>query len=227
MTFRRGNESERTYQLKWAAWEWLYSRVGCRSIAFEVALEGPGGRIVDVAALDRDNALYVVEVKASRSDFRRDDHDGVDVARLYEREQALQRMAEVAKEVVARAPLDQQATLDMALVERQIAHHADRTATFSTKFHDPRFLRVADYNYIMAPKNAVRRADLPPFWGLLDPSAKVVIDAPRTGGSRPTYMLANVLRAIARANTRDMMRGYGVRWRERSAFFPTDATGRE
>ena len=57
-----------------------------------------------------------------------------------------------------RVPQDQQATLDVALVERKIARHADRRTAYSIKFHDPRFLRVADYNYIIAPRRVVRRA---------------------------------------------------------------------
>ena len=40
-TFKRGNESDVTCVLKWAAWEWLYSAAGCRSIGLEVGLEEP------------------------------------------------------------------------------------------------------------------------------------------------------------------------------------------
>ena len=80
--FRRGSESERTYRLKWAAWEWRYNTAGCRCIGFEVRRHGPWGRIVDVAAVGPGNQFYVVEVKSSRADFARDNRTDADVARL-------------------------------------------------------------------------------------------------------------------------------------------------
>ena len=220
MPFRRANESEETYRLKWAAWEWLFSVAGCRAIGLEVSLEGPGGRIVDVAGVGPDRTLYVVEVKVSRADFRRDDHDAEDEARLYDREPALHRMAEVARAVAEHLPDDHQATMDAALAERRIARHSARIDTFSTKFHDPAYVRIADFNYLMAPKRLVRRTEVPPLWGLLDPTPQTVIDAPRTRAQRSASVLSDVLRAIARANTRDMMRAQGVRWKHGPPVFP-------
>ena len=49
--FKRGNETGLTYDLERAAWEWLYHEAGCRFIGLEVKLEGPGGRIVDLAVV--------------------------------------------------------------------------------------------------------------------------------------------------------------------------------
>ncbi len=220
MPFQRANETEQTYRLKWAAWEWLYNTTGCRAIGFEVSLEGPGGRIADVAGVDKDRQLYVVEVKASRSDFRRDDHDADDSDRLVQRERTLQRLADVAREIAERAPDDHQATLDVALLERRIERHADHAAAFSTKFRDPKYTRIADFNYIMAPKALIRRSELPRMWGLLDPEPRVVVDAPRARSSRTPSALSGVLRSIARSNTRDMMRAHGVQWRDTRAAFP-------
>ncbi|MBM3943494.1 MAG: MmcB family DNA repair protein [SAR202 cluster bacterium] len=74
MAYRRGGETLLTHQLKWAAWEWLYNSAQCRCIGMEVKLEGPGGRVVDLAAVGPENAIYIVEVKASRADFLRDNH---------------------------------------------------------------------------------------------------------------------------------------------------------
>ena len=73
-TIKRRNESDVTYALKWAAWRWLRDQAGCNAIAFEVRLEGPRGRIADVVGLGPQNRVYVVEVKASRSDAARDDN---------------------------------------------------------------------------------------------------------------------------------------------------------
>ena len=67
--FKRDNETEETYRLKWAAWEWLYTVAQCRTIGVEVRLEGPGGRIVDLAAVGPGNTVYVVEVKSSQIFF--------------------------------------------------------------------------------------------------------------------------------------------------------------
>ena len=58
--FKRRNETRLTYDLKMAAWEWLYREAGCRVIGLEVKLEGPGGRIVDLAAVGPQNTFYIV-----------------------------------------------------------------------------------------------------------------------------------------------------------------------
>ena len=87
--FKRGNETALTYDLKMAAWEWLYHEADCRVIGLEVKLEGPGGRIVDLAAVGPQNTFYVVEVKSSRSDFVRDDHTAYDFSELQGRESAV------------------------------------------------------------------------------------------------------------------------------------------
>ena len=73
-SFKRGNETQLTYDLKMAAWEWLYREAGCRVIGLEVRLEGPFGRIVDIAAVGPSNVFYIVEVKSTRSDFSKDNH---------------------------------------------------------------------------------------------------------------------------------------------------------
>ena len=82
MGFKRENETEQTYRLKWSAWEWLFTVAGCRSIGMEVRLEGPGGRVVDLVGVGPGNIVYVVEVKASRPDFSRDNHTKQDLEAL-------------------------------------------------------------------------------------------------------------------------------------------------
>ena len=83
--FHRASDNLMTYRLKWAAWEWLYSEAKCRAIGFEVRLEGPGGRVVDVVGVGPDNRVYAIEVKASRGDKARDDHNIDDLKRLQSR----------------------------------------------------------------------------------------------------------------------------------------------
>ena len=166
---------------------------------------------MDVAGVSKDKELYVVEVKSSLADFRRDDNDSLDRDRLRREEEANDRMASLSQEILEDAGDEDaatQATLDIEMLSQRSTKLKERAGRLSTKFHDPRFIRVADYNYLMVPSKAVRRNQLPPLWGLLAPTPKphAVIEAPRVGGSRPTHMYAAVLRAIARSNTRDMMR---------------------
>ena len=222
MAFKRNNETDLTYALKWAAWDWLYTVARCRAIGFEVAFEGPGGRIVDVAGVNKDKELYVVEVKSSLADFRRDDNDSRDQEQLRREEEANDRMASLTREILEGAEDEDtatQATLDVQMLTQRSTRLKERAGRLSTKFHDPRFMRVADYNYLMVPSKAVRRNQLPPLWGLLAPTPKphAVIEAPRVGGSRPTHMYAAVLRAIARSNTRDMMRVRGTEGEDSSS----------
>ncbi|MEE3168195.1 MAG: hypothetical protein VX654_11860, partial [Chloroflexota bacterium] len=101
--FKRGNETGLTYDLKMAAWEWLYREAGCRVIGLEVKLEGPGGRIVDLAAVGPQNTFYIIEVKSNRSDFSRDDHTGDDLTELQDRERNVMERTDLAKETLRQA----------------------------------------------------------------------------------------------------------------------------
>ncbi len=68
---------------------------------------------------------------------------------------------------------------------------------------------MADCHYIMAPSGLIRPSEVPPFWGLLDERPAVVAPAPVKQVRRVT---AHVLRAIAKANTRDLMIACGRRY---------------
>ena len=218
--FKLGSESELTYRLKWAAWEWLYRQAGCRCIGFEVRLQGPWGSVVDVVGVGPGNAIYAVEVKASRSDFARDNHTDADIARLQKRANALSRRI-----ALANTPTYQPANNDQSRLELEQKRLRQRLATVSTKFHDPRFLSIADYHYIMAPPNIVQPETLPPAWGLLTPTPTELTPAPPKPIRKTTGTITNTLRAIARANTTAMMRAHGVQWGEDGAEFPPYADG--
>ncbi len=79
-----------------------------------------------------------------------------------------------------------------------------------TKFHDPRFMGIADFHYLIAPKGVVTRSSVPPQWGLLNETPGVVLPARRKEVRRNTGIVSNFLRAIARSNTTSMMRGQGM-----------------
>ncbi len=235
--FKRGNESKLTYSLKWAAWEWLYTIAGCRSIGFEVKLEGPGGRVVDLAAVGPGNTIYIVEVKASRADFARDNHTHDDLEALKGLNEPLLRRGRLARRTLTQAtryarearsddweeePSYQLALADYQRLRKEEQTYRDRVATFSVKFHDPRFLAIADYHYIMAPRKLVPARRVPPQWGLLDEIPDVVVPAPGKEVRKNSGILSNILRSISRSNSTSMMRAQGVLFTEDGAVFPRE-----
>ena len=215
-TVKRRNESATTYALKWAAWGWLRDQAGCKAIAFEVRLEGPRGRIADVVGVGPQNRVYVVEVKSSRSDASRDNNTKRRAARLARQrtvnDDAVALTAGIL-ESAARYAHNVEESAEVRLVRREHDDalkrreaHSKRVSSLSVKFHDDAFLRTAHCHYIMAPRGLLRPSELPPYWGLLDDSPAVVVEAPVKQIRESTQ---HVLRAIARANTRDLMTACG------------------
>lgn len=219
--FKLGSESELTYRLKWDAWEWLFRVARCRCIGLEVRLQGPWGSVVDVVGVGPANAIYVVEVKVSRSDFARDNHTNADIDRLRKRAGSLERRMQLAD-----APGYRSVNGDRSRLEQEAERLRERLATVSTKFHDPRFLSIADYHYVMAPRGVALAEMLPPKWGLLEPGPREVVEAPAKDVRKNSGIMANVLRAIARANATAMMRAHGVRFGAEGAEFPRPADRR-
>lgn len=210
-SIKRRNETDLTYELKWAAWRWLYEQAGCRIIGFEVRLEGPSGRIADVVGVDRSNRVYLVEVKASRSDLLKDHHTARDRRRLEEDSRGLAEAAAFASELagLSSGSIDAAASLANTVRESAAARYEAaerRLSVFSTKFHDHAYLRAADFHYLMAPHGLVWPGELPPFWGLLNERGETVAESPPKQVRRVT---AHVLRAIGKANARDLMKACG------------------
>ena len=77
---------------------------------------------------------------------------------------------------------------------------------FDTKFHDPKFMGIADFHYLIAPKDVVTRSGVPPQWGLLDETPAVSLHTPRKEVRKNTGIVSNFLRAIARSGTRFAIR---------------------
>jgi hypothetical protein len=219
--FKNGNETELTYSLKWAAWKWLWEVAECRVIAFEVRLEGPFGRIADVVGLGPENRVFLIEVKSSRADLRRDDNNERAREKLWQKSKSLDKAAEHSQKVLSNAnaattgpegsPKNSRAVAIAESEAQSILDKAESTRkridTLSTKFHDPAYLRCADYHYLMAPHRMIRTTELPDQWGLLNEHAETVVEAPLKQVKRVTQ---HVLRAIARANTRDLMKACEV-----------------
>lgn len=223
--FRNRNETKLTYALKWAAWKWLYEVAECRVIGFEVRLEGPFGRIADVVGLGPENRVFLVEVKSSRSDLQRDDNNERTREKLIAKAKSLDGAVELTQRVLASASRNAKsgtnskgspgrnslaiatAKLDVDMVERKSDSTRKRIESLSTKFHDPAFLRCADYHYVMTPHRMIRTTELADQWGLLNERGETVVEAPLKQVKRVTQ---HVLRAIARANTRDLMKACEV-----------------
>jgi hypothetical protein len=217
--FKNGNETELTYALKWAAWKWLWEVAECRLVGFEVRLEGPFGRIADVVGLGPENRVFLIEVKSSRSDLQRDDNNERTKQTLQKKAKALDEAEVFTRSVLAKAKAnasdsDTGTSRAVAIAEsdaQEIASKSDSTKkrieSLSTKFHDPAYLRCADYHYIMAPHRMIRTTELPEQWGLLNERAEAVVEAPLKQVKRVTQ---HVLRAIGRANTRDLMKACEV-----------------
>ena len=223
--FKRRNETGLTYDLKMAAWEWLYREAGCRVIGLEVKLEGPGGRIVDLAAVGPRNTFYIVEVKSSRSDFSRDDHTAGDLSELEGRERTVINRTNLAKETLCQAvyyakeispgawrevPAFKQAMADYRRIAAKEEGFRNRVATYSTKFHDPKFMGIADFHYLIAPKGVVNRTSIPPLWGLLNETCGISFPAAEKKIRKNSGIVSNFLRAIGRSNTTSMMRSQGM-----------------
>lgn len=236
---KRANETDLTYSLKWAAWEWLYREAQCRCVGMEVRLEGPGGRVVDLAGVGPENTIYIVEVKSSPSDFSRDDHTDDDLARLQSKESSLVQRLQLAERTLDQTKVYAKRTqpdrwedvfayrlalADCARLQRERHRYRNRLAGYSTKFHDQRFLNIADFHYIMAPGGMVPRRKLPPQWGLLDETPSVRVPAPQKEVRKNTGIVSNVLRAIARSNTTSLMHTHGVRFTEDGPCSPTPTT---
>ena len=222
---KSAGETDLTYQLKWSAWHWLYSEAGCRSIGMEVRLQGPFGRVVDLVGIGKNNIVYIVEVKSSRGDLKRDDKSETDRKRAVAQLRALQDAANLTGTVLNDArrhaiettcsgadwrhhPAYISARRDHEDIEGKLAAKKRTLMHFSTKFHDPSFLACADFHYIMAPQGLITRSELPAFWGLLNESSETVVSAVQKQILKNT---THVLRAISKANTRDLMKACNVK----------------
>ena len=235
MGFKRDNETQQTYRLKWSAWEWLFTVAGCRSIGMEVRLEGPSGRVVDLVGVGPRNIVYVVEVKANRADFSRDNHTKEDLEALRAEGRVVADRVQFASDTLAQTAAYaqsvrpnswrqvsayRQALEDVRRLTRREKAYKTRLATYSIKFHDDQFLGIADFHYIIAPRRTISRRWVPPWWGLLDDTPEVVVAAPEKSIRKNTGIMSNVLRAIARSNTTSMMKAQGVLFSEDGAVFP-------
>ncbi len=222
---KSASETDLTYNLKWAAWRWLYAVAGCRAIGMEVRLEGPFGRVVDLVGVGKNNAVFIIEVKSSRADLKRDDKSQRDRQRTLAELSALQDAAKLTATVLDDArdfavnnaatdsdwrndPSYVSARRDKEHLDEQIATKERSLERISIKFHDPSFLACADFHYLMAPSGLITRAELPPLWGLLNEDSEEVVAAVQKQIRRNT---THVLRAIAKANTRDIMKACRIR----------------
>lgn len=185
-------ETELHKTLKKEACRWLF-RMGYRCIAAEVRLPPLG--IIDAVGsgifrpwhnylhLPRDlPQVCFIECKASRSDFTRDlSNDG----------QLMLCMMERARNLRSRS--------------RRKPRRQLRQVVGLGKFDACLAQPMANLHYILAPAELIKRADLPPRWGLLSfgrAGVTVVVRAQWQELSQPAYVES----AIARTLTGDIYR---------------------
>ena len=198
----------------------------CRLVGFEVRLEGPFGRIADVVGLGPENRVFLIEVKSSGADLRRDDNNERTREKLINRSKSLDQAVELTQRVLSKAAESAEVSTDdgdsggkstraVAIAGADATKFIKKSESarkrieiLSVKFHDLAYLRCADYHYIMAPHRMIRSTELPDQWGLLNQRGETVVEAPLKQVKRVTQ---HVLRAIARANTRDLMKACEVR----------------
>ena len=158
-------------------------------------------------------------MKSSKSDLRRDDNNELTQNKLKQKAKSLDETVKITEVVLAESrALDASSKVgkaralaiaesDIEIVAKKAESTRKRIDTLSTKFHDPAYLRCADYHYIMAPHRMIRTTELPEQWGLLNEHSGTVVEAPLKQVKRVTQ---HVLRAIGRANTRDLMKACEV-----------------
>ena len=181
--------------------------------------------MVDLVAVGPGNTIYLVEVKASRADFARDDHTLEELAALKAQDTTwsgrIQLPQRTLTQAASYAKVNQpaswqeafpyrQALADLQRLTKKRQSYLDRLATYSIKFHDPKFLAIADYNYLIAPPGVIPRKRVPDQWGLLTETPDVVVTGSKQEIRKNPGIISNALRAIARSNTTSMMRAQGV-----------------
>lgn len=72
--FKNGNEIVLTYSLKYITWKWLWEVPERRVVGFEVRLKEPLWLIADILGFGLKNRIFLIEVKSSMDDLRRDDN---------------------------------------------------------------------------------------------------------------------------------------------------------
>jgi hypothetical protein len=174
--------------LKELAASWLIS-MGCRAVAHEVPCPVARFRVDAAGWMPDGPRTVVVECKASRADFLRDDLRVDDL--LAERERLLGRKAEIERDLIpvhephlrreGDALFEQDASWDFGRsrllpyrrVLRQLAKVEERLHG-QTKFNLIARWRLADELWVLAAAGVVRAREVPAGWGLAECSPAVL-----------------------------------------------------
>jgi len=197
---------------------------------------GPRGGLKRRTVGRRDD-LVVVEVKASRSDFLRDGAVTEVIARRIaalaaERDRAEARLREASPHLFRSPTLfrehgrweyERADDDDWRRLERRIVA-LERRLHGGTKLESMPRDRAFHYHFVAAPPGVAEPDELPPEWGLLvfEPPHRLTLarEAPRLDVAPEPR--ARVLREIARAGSRALLRQTGIRGREEGLFIPED-----
>ncbi len=208
--------------------------------AIVVRTVGPRGG-VRYRAIGRRDDLVVIEAKAARSDFLRDgaateeitrriarlavERDRLE-SRIRETEPALFRTPTLFKED-GRWEYERSVNPGWLRLKKKLSSLEERLHR-GTKLESMPGERTFHRHFLAAPEGVAEPDELPETWGLLRFRAphrlEIVRDAPRLevdDGAK-----ARVLREIARAGSRAVLRLAGIRGREDGLFIPEDEDDR-
>ena len=111
-------------------------------VGFEVRLEGPFGRIADVVGLGPENLVFLIEVKSSRADLRRDDNNEFTQKKLFQKARSLVEAVELTEVVLAKSraldsPIKAGTARALAIAESDVevvAKRLNRPENASTRY---------------------------------------------------------------------------------------------
>ena len=186
------NESQRHFDLKWAAVEWLCLNAKCKYIAIEIKI---GKYIFDVIGSDG-SKVFIIESKQSKADFLKDCND-----------------PEIIQENIKNYKTEYKTTKDKSILKL-----LKKERKKSSKFFDKALLRLSTQRYVIAPDMLLKKDEIPENWGLINEMPKVV---KKCSINKIQQRIADkVIKSISRKQTKTFLQYNGVKFVKRTVTFP-------
>ena len=157
-------------------------------VGMETRGKGRCGRMAGRVGRGPEHRVCLVEVESSRADLRRDDNNERTREKLVAKSESIDRAVELTKRVLsatAKRAVDSQDSGDrregsgdrsraVAIAEadarafvRKSESTKKRIEVLSLKFHDPAYMRCADYHSILVPYRLIQASEISGHWRLL------------------------------------------------------------
>jgi hypothetical protein len=176
--------------LKIKALEFLYQVKKCKLVATELKF---GKYIYDVVGTDM-NRIYIIEAKARKGDYTRDNHSPDEIR------ENINEFKRLLKE-----------TGDTDYVDK-----IEKEKNKSTKFYDKGIFKLANECYIIAPDEMVGQP--PEGWGLLNEEPMTVVEAPKRKVDKK--WIGKVIGEIGKKFTKMYLKTLGVEFQGKKVVFP-------